>query len=933
MVLPGFIPRFRELFGSGFQYIPYFVALVYGAVRLLPPEHPYLNAANIGRYGLRHVMAEAANRLTLSWRHVDQILLFILVMVGMVMMVMQLFLLGLTVFVPPAAAAVAFPSNFAQFFLTPDPAQDLAHIMMDMVFGVPGVFDSCISTAVACEDAKGNPIVANVALASGWGMEPANFPMAMHLGLHQMFNLYSTGLLVVATMMGIYFIVTVVAETMQSGTAFGKRYNHVWAPIRMVVAFGLLIPVGYGLNSAQYIVLYAAKFGSGFATNGWIYFNDVLEDAHGAAFKNLASGMSADATGLVAPPKVPEIGGLLQFMHVARTCYHAEKILHPDAADEIKPYMVKDPLAANPFKEIESPTAVNATNNYAAMIAFAAGENQVRIRFGRFDDDEPDEYSLWSGKVAPICGELILPLADPRAVADQEKGVMMMQRLYLEFIRWAWFDFANGGTDGVSMQPLSFVKQYTSIANFDPNNDVMPDSSFITAWVSVFSIYISQALMGDPNAGGAVPAPVDTWTGGDVPAIKEMENSGEWTRDPILEDKGWAGAAIWYNKIAEMNGEITTAALNIPYPNRYPAVMERVYEVKRKGKGNVVDFATRFQPEAAGAAVAGDLRNANDGELALAYWEAFQFWKDSGAMSTPYTSSSGNQIRDILNVLLGTSGVFSMREHPDAHPLAQLSTAGRGLIEASLRNLAGAAVGGGSGVLAETVSKAVGVGIKQVSGFLVTFGMLSLTAGFILFYIVPFLPFIYFMFGVGGWVKGIFEAMVGAPLWALAHIRIDGNGLSGQAALSGYYLIFEIFLRPILMVFGLLASISTFSALVSVLNMIFDLVVSNVGGFDTTTELTGAAPSKLADMRDAIDEFFFTIIYVVIVYLMGMSSFKLVDLIPNQILRWMGQSITTFNDQRENAAETLTGKATVGMQQGTQAIGGGLKKLLGIGGG
>ena len=62
-----------------------------------------------------------------------------------------------------------------------------------------------------------------------------------------------------------------------------------------------------------------------------------------------------------------------------------------------------------------------------------------------------------------------------------------------------------------------------------------------------------------------------------------------------------------------------------------------------------------------------------------------------------------------------------------------------------------------------------------------------------LFYIIPFMPFIYFFFAVGTWVKAIFEAMVGVPLWALAHIRIDGQGLPGDAAMNGYYLLLEIF--------------------------------------------------------------------------------------------------------------------------------------------
>lgn len=129
------------------------------------------------------------------------------------------------------------------------------------------------------------------------------------------------------------------------------------------------------------------------------------------------------------------------------------------------------------------------------------------------------------------------------------------------------------------------------------------------------------------------------------------------------------------------------------------------------------------------------------------------------------------------------------------------------------------------------------------------------------------------------------------------------------------------------MIFGMLASISIFSALVSILNQIFDLVTSNLGGFDSTDP-----ESTIEFARSAVDEFFFTLIYTIIIYLMALSSFKLIDLIPNNILRWMGQSVSTFNDQREDAAQTLVGKSTIGAQQASSALGKGLGQIAGAGG-
>ena len=140
------------------------------------------------------------------------------------------------------------------------------------------------------------------------------------------------------------------------------------------------------------------------------------------------------------------------------------------------------------------------------------------------------------------------------------------------------------------------------------------------------------------------------------------------------------------------------------------------------------------------------------------------------------------------------------------------------MIEASIRNIGGGAALGAVSMLSIPY---LGTAAGAASSLLLTVASITISMGFLLFYVIPFMPFLYFFFAVGGWIKTIFEAMVGAPLWALAHLRIDGDGLPGDAAMKGIYMIFEIFLRPILIIFGLLAAFIIFSAMVKVLNEIF----------------------------------------------------------------------------------------------------------------
>lgn len=901
VALPEIKPRLARLIESGFQYVSFFIALVFSSVKLLPVAHPYTIPANIGKFGIRHVVAAAANNLVWDRRNIDQLLLFFCILVGLVIIFVQFALLGVSFFLQPALADI--PNSFSGFFVTPTPEHDIAHMMLDMVFGVEGVFNSCISTAARCVDAQGHPIPTNPALVGQPGIGPladnafTSFPFPVHVGLHQMFTLYSLGLLIVAVIITLYFIVTVLVETAQTGTAFGKRFNKVWAPLRFVMAFGLLVPVGHGLNSAQYIVLYAAKFGSAFATNGWVMFNDTITDTY-----------LGETQKLVSTPNVPEVSSLLQFFFLARTCAETKRI---NEGLEIQPYMVSGPLESTPSLLIQPSTG------YEEMIDQAKGSSIVTIRYGVQDEEK---YGTYKGFVKPLCGEVKLKLSDPRVADDTgahapDPGADYLQQYYWFILKELWYSRAATDLLGYPNYPENYVRRFGSI---NPNPDAeLATNEYKQALREFYTSDLEYVLLGTPHKFGLAPPTPNK-------AIEAQIRSGAWDVPGSLKEKGWAGAGIWYNRIAEMNGALTTAVFNIPAPTRYPEAMEYVRE-KKLQFNNDLSYADMYAPV---------LRDGQDiGRFqseASIYNEAYKFWTADGGANTTHTQETGNIIIDVINAMFGTEGLYSMRQNADTHPLAQLVGIGRSLIESAIQNFGYAILGGVGGNVFSRLEKFKNVGamLKVASGFMVTFAMVGLTVGFVLFYVVPFLPFLYFFFAISGWIKGIFEAMVGVPLWALAHLRIDGEGLPGQAAMNGYFLIFEIFLRPILIIFGLLAGISIFAALVAVMNQIFDLVTSNITGFDATCQDAECSATEIEFYRAPVDEFFYTVIYAVIAYLMGISSFKLIDLIPNNILRWMGQSVATFNDSAEDPVESMVSRTSLGAQQASGAISGGLKQLL-----
>lgn len=889
------------------------MASIYGMVRLLPANHPYLNPANIGRFGVRHVVAEAANHLIIDRRHIDQIIIFSALLVGAALLFLQFAMLGYSFLVAPAQA------QMFSMFATPEPRNDIAFLLLDRVFGVPRLFCSYGQ----CTHIQGD------------------LPAPFHDALHALWQFYSIGLLCVGVLIFLYFVVVVVVETAVSGSPFGQRFEDLWVPIRLVVALALLVPINWGLNSAQYITLYAAKFGSGFATNAWLTFNNtVLQAANNTS--NGANPIGEEET-LIALSKPQDVAGVVQAMSLAKTCAYAYSRITPTESsgalkETIFPYFVKTGLMT---KNKANNLKVESGTTYQQALEFY-DNNDIVIRFGKRDEKE---FKGEKGNVMPYCGEIRIkatPSSDSKVNSASLSGAQYISDFYFRMILEMWFDDERLFQGGVRFTELNIgrrgdTKNYLCGDGYGCNGDYLPACSPNDAK--------SPCMTEEPGADWKQNI-IDDYQAKLKANLKEA-----WRReakeaptqiDKDVLERGWAGAGIWYNKIAELNGAFMGATLELPRLQTMPRVMEKVRKEKLKKDANL-DPIKQYDPVLAGKEKIKLEGQSNELEVASALNADYLFWNtDDQNQANQEKTRTSNMFEDAINMIFGTEGLMDIRgENANIHPLAQLVAVGKSLVETTLRNLAistvFAAGGGFMSAFHDQTIRALGGAASAIAGFFNSVSFIGLTAGLTLFYVLPFMPFVYFYFTVGTWIKSIFEAMVGVPLWALAHLRIDGKGLSGEAASSGYFLIFEIFLRPILAVFGLIAAIVIFSSEVRLLNYIWDLVVANSTGYVEGDTFTLAGDIKFK--RSIIDQFFFTVIYTIIVYLLAITSFKLIDTIPDGLLRWMNAGVSTFSDVNEDPTEglkryvaaggmTFGGQITGGIDEAAKGIGGSLGGLV-----
>ncbi len=879
-MLPGIWPRLKVFFGSGFAYLAYLIAVTYNTVRILPSEHPYLNASNIGTYGVRQSIAAAANNIQIRKSNIDQIIIFFSILTAMVIMMMQFVLLALAVIIP-SARAQTIPTTIQGFFTTPNPESDIAFRMLDLVFGIPDFFGSKEQTETA-----------------------------FHTALHSLLEFYSFGILVVGAMIIIYLVVAIVAETAQSGIPFGQRYNKAWAPIRIILFFALLIPVSNGLNGAQYLVLTSAKLGSGFATNGWIEFNEALN----AASETLTGRTEQN----VGYPEYVDLSKLPEFMMIAKTCQLAyNKTYNDSQPDTWDPTGKKTGVKA--WAVIQQGDTHNARLMDSALtfqqLSTDSEGRDISIVFGIQDTEN---FSQYEASVSPICGEIVLRVTDV-----SEPGSAIIHTGYYNLLNDMWHGKNN--MDDLNDFAENYVKKYVTVRNsFDPFAPE-PNQEYALSW----EIRLQEYMEGNDTTDGLI-----------AKAVEAQINNGDWSMPTATRELGWGGAGIWYNRIAQQNGALVSAIQHIPMQYKYPEILEYIKNIKQQTDQNP-SFRQQFNLTLSNDEGEISLPN-REREIANALYTVFQFWNSDEAMSKTEREASGNFIIDTINLLLGAEGLFEICRNTDIHPLAQLSVLGKSLLDRSIQSFA---IGGGLGILS-AIPSPFGPAAASMGKMFSAFAGVGLLIGFVLFYVLPFLPFIYFFFAVGNWVKGIFEAIVAMPLWALAHLRIDGEGIPGDAAIGGYYLLFEIFLRPILIVFGLLAAVTVFAAMVKVLNETFYLVISNLSGhdpkastlcFQNPTASAGqeaVAEAGRAELKDAyrgpVDEFFFTIVYTILVYMIGTTCFKLIDMIPNEMLRWINAEIPSFNDGTLDSAEGLMKYVTIGGSQFGSSIG---DSLSNVGGG
>lgn len=215
-----------------------------------------------------------------------------------------------------------------------------------------------------------------------------------------------------------------------------------------------------------------------------------------------------------------------------------------------------------------------------------------------------------------------------------------------------------------------------------------------------------------------------------------------------------------------------------------------------------------------------------------------------------------------------------------ADELAESSIVGEGA------KLTGAAIGfaAAKGALMQLVDT-----LSTLSKSMILFGIIAAAY-------IPLIPFIVWLYRCVGLLAMWVEAVVGASVWAFAHLDTEGEGM-GTRARHGYLFLFAVLLNPMLMVVGLLLGLTALEIMADFLNASFPALVASVQGDSTTGLLVSAG---------------YVVTYVVcLLGLVNLCS-QLINVVPDQVISWAGGQFQSVLGR--NSADEIGGKVSGAIQ-------------------
>ena len=868
--LPEILPRLRHL-ALVFRRVFFIFPQMLFVAGLLPAGHPYMNPATAHQRRIIDFFLLAWQNLSFKKENTPKIGMFLAIASAYLLTISLIIIgvLGLFFSYGQAQAQTYFsvPSDLPPY----TEASDWSFQMLSRIFG---------------PDASGTFWGGVTGQNTGNLWYTALFVGAMAL--------YSRALAFIAAIMILYILVTSLANAARTGRPFGEQFDSVWAPIRFGIAFGLMIPLGGAYNGGQMIVFQVSEMGANMANSVWLRALREFENQQESLLKT-----AINDTGV----------RFVRDAFLINACYYGyATLLREGDINKINGQMT-DPVETRP--------------------GFFSSTNMITISYG--NEKAPD-----------FCGKVELPT--PVRVPE---GYLTFQPLgggaspnadnYLPNVILSHFEMAA----------RNFLPQANGVAASSMGGDVVPrmirnafcerDNSFSELTCSdgqLCNNKIREWFLGNEgywrNAYGWTPD--EGFFSSD--SYKEAERLfTSWIVSSLIRDSqyGWAAAGVFYIRMSAAMSSVENALNRLPRVVSMPVNISKLYATPEDQTitnqqaidrcGGVKAGSTAICSQYKGSSeLSSFLREANtwmmtapkeDPELySLLGGPSYDRLLQLPDGDPPVTNDTPSSVMESVFSLASIAGINVRINETSIHPLGQVMAVGKAFLNWATGIFAAAIIIGAIGAYwGITALLSLSMNLVDVAQFLVLPGFLLLVA-------IPMLPFLYFVTVVIEWAAAVFEAIIGMPLWILTFITARGDLTAG--AMGGIKVLFEIMLRPTIIILSLLVAIVVFSASVRFFGDSMELYMGAYGA-----NLNGEGVNIYSQGMAGIG---FMVIYALGIYLLAVSCFKLIVNIPTHFGRW-------GNLSKGFGSETMFHKDAIFGDISTMAVmsGYGVSRITGVG--
>lgn len=366
------------------------------------------------------------------------------------------------------------------------------------------------------------------------------------------------------------------------------------------------------------------------------------------------------------------------------------------------------------------------------------------------------------------------------------------------------------------------------------------------------------------------------------------------------KSSGWIYAGSYFMTLSQISNQYVNQAVSGPVVGRYQEMpLEELLDEDHYTdlKGLLADAEALATPEAL--------------KMGTPSW--------SSMLSVGWNSGFNLIQNAFINLMKGMQSILVGSDN--TNPMLQLQTFGMwtaGTATAAYGIFAGAmTLAALVGYVASWLNPA-GFALSTLLNFIIT-PLIILTGvlfsqGLLLAYYVPMIPYLIFTLGAIGWLILVIEAMVAAPLIALGILHPEGQHEVFGHGNAGVMILAGIFLRPALMIVGLFGAFLLSYAVVAMISI----------GFMPAALLTlGPAPNPVGLVV-------LMTMYVMLILVGLNKSFALIHILPDRIMRWIGQP----GEQGGDVAQDLQGLRGGAQEAGAKASGAATKsgeRYAGIG--